>query len=287
MALRAPPARVIIITYFKNKEGIVGTTKLTRKEILSDDPVREAMVRLVGLFRINRGKIAAAIIVIIVIALGFWAWFRYLDSRANAAGAMLGRGMAFFAASVSPEAEDNPFAKGDTPLFKSDEDKYQAAAKEFSATIDSFGAGEAGKSARYYLGLTQLKLGKNEEALKNLEFVAFGSGSRTIGFLAKKALAVYHAESGNAKDAEELLRGMIKDAKCDLPKEDIAMQLSRILVAEGKKDEAVKVLREVSESSQIFGTYNQELLAEIEKLQKDAPAAAAPSAPDAPAEDPK
>ena len=254
------------------KEGVVGTTKLTRKEILSDDPVRENIIRFVGLLRANRAKIGAAVIVVIVLALGFWAWSGYLGSRADAAGAMLGRGMAFFYANVSPDAEDGTYEKGEEPLFKSDEAKYQAAEKEFSAAADSFGAGEAGKTARYYLGLTQLRLEKKEEAKKNLESVAFGSGSRTVGFLAKKALAGYYADSGNAKSAEDLLRGMIKDARCDLPKEEIGMQLAGILVAEGKKDEAIEALREVSEASPVFGVFNQQLTAEIERLQKDVPA---------------
>jgi len=250
----------------------VGTTKLTRKEILSDDPVRENILRLVGFFQANRAKIGVAVIAVIVVAIGLWACSRYMDSRANAAGAMLGSGMAFFSATVSPDAVDDPYAKGEAPVFISDEAKYQAAEKEFSAAINSFGAGEAGKTARYYLGLTQLKLGKKEEAKKNLESVAFGSGKRTIGFLAKKALADYHADSGNVRNAEDLLRGMIKDAKCDLPKEDLGIQLAEILVADGKKDEAIRVLREASEASPVFGVFNQRLLTEIEKLQKELPA---------------
>jgi tetratricopeptide (TPR) repeat protein len=260
---------LLFLFILKIKEGVVGTTKLTRKEILSDDPVRENIIRIVGLLQANRAKIGVAAIVVIVVALGFWAWSGYIGSRADAAGAMLGKGMAFFSANVSPDAEDDPYAKGDAPLFKSDESKYQAAEKEFSAAADSFGAGEAGKTARYYLGLTQLRLGKNEEAKKNLESVAFGSGSRTVGFLAKKALAGHYADSGNAKGAEDLLRGMIKDARCDIPKEEIGMQLAGILAADGKKDEAIAVLREASEVSPVFGVYNQQLLAEIERLQKD------------------
>jgi predicted negative regulator of RcsB-dependent stress response len=258
------------------KEGVVGTTKLTRKEILSDDPVRENIVRLAGLLQANRKKIGVAVIVIIALALAFWAWSRYLDSRAQAAGAILGRGMAFFSGSVSPDAEDDPFAKGETPLFISDEAKYQAAAAEFSVAAGSFGAGEAGKTARYHLGLAQLQLGKKDEAQRNLESVAYGSGNRTVGFLAKKALADYYADSGNVKGAEDLLRGMIKDTKCDLPKEDLGLQLAGILAADGRKDEAIRVLREASEASSIFGAYNQRLLDEIEKLQKDVPIADAP-----------
>ena len=256
----------------------MGTTKLTRKEILSDDPVREKIIRLFGLFQINRAKIGTAAIVIIALAIGLWALSGFFDSRARAAEAILGRGMAFFSAQVSPDAQDDPYAGGGAPLFKSDEGKYQAAEKEFSTAAGGFGAGEAGRTAKYYLGLTQLRLGKKEEAQKTLESVAFGSGSRTVGFLAKKALADYHADSGNVKAAEDLLRGIIKDAKCDLPKEDISMQLAGILSADGRKEEAIKVLNEASASSPVFGVFNQQLVAEIEKLQKEIPASNVPDA---------
>ena len=255
----------------------MGTTKLTRKEILSDDPVREYILRLVGFFQANRAKIGVAVIAVIVISIGFWTWSRHMDSRANAAGAMLGSGMSFFSATVSPDAEDNPYAKGETPVFNSEEAKYQAAEKEFSAAVNSFGAGDAGRTARYYLSLTQLKLGKKDEARKNLESVAFGSGSRTIGFMAKKALADYHADSGNVIGAEDLLRGMIKDVKCDLPKEDLGIQLAGILANDGKKDEAIRVLREASDASPAFGIFNQRLLTEIEKLQKELPVTDVPA----------
>jgi predicted negative regulator of RcsB-dependent stress response len=246
----------------------VGTTKLTRKEILSDDFVHEGIIRLFELFRINRAKIAVAAIVIVVLFIGLWAGSHYLDGRALAASERLGTGIAFFQASVSADAADDPYAKGGAPVFKSDEAKYQAAATEFTAAADAFGAGETGKTARYFLGLTQFKLDKKDEAVKTLEKVAFGSGSHTVGFLAKKALASHYAESGNAKGAVDLLQGMLKDSKCDLPKEELSLQLSRVLVADGKKDEAVKVLREASEQAETLGAFGGQLLAEIEKLQK-------------------
>ncbi|MDR1728603.1 MAG: hypothetical protein LBT74_11890 [Acidobacteriota bacterium] len=250
----------------------MGTTKLTRKEILSDDPVHDGILRLFGILQGNRRLIAVSLAVAVVLAVGLWAGSRYLDARALAAAERLGKGMDFFMANVSADAGDgaDPYASGDgTPTFKSDEAKYQAAAKEFAAVADAFGAGETAKTARYFLGLTQLKLGKKDEAVKTLEKVAFGSGSRTVGYLAKKALAGHYAESGNAKGAAELLQGMVKDSKCDLPKEELSLQLSRVLVADGKKDEAVKVLREATEQpGDAFGTYNSQVLAEIEKLQK-------------------
>ena len=255
----------------------MGTTKLTRKEIRSNDLVHDGIVRLFGLLQINRTKITAAVIVIIILVIGLWAGSWYLDGRALVAQEQLGRGMDFFSASVSAEADDDPYANGETPAFKSDEARYKAAAIEFTAAADTFGAGETAKSARYFLGLTQLRLNEKDEAVKTLEKVAFGSGSRTVGFLAKNALASHYAESGKNKEAAELLQGMIRDSKCDLPKEELSLQLSRILVSDGRKDEAVRVLREASEQSDAFGVFNQQLLSEIDRLQNDSTVPASPA----------
>ena len=63
---------------------------------------------------------------------------------------------------------------------------------------------------------------------------------------------------------------MVKDSQCDLPKEDLSIQLSRVLVAQGKKAEAVKVLREASDKSAAFGAFKQQLVSELDKLQKTA-----------------
>ena len=67
-----------------------------------------------------------------------------------------------------------------------------------------------------------------------------------MGYLSKKVLATEYAESGNNKAAGEILDSMLKDPKCQLPKEDLSLQLSRVLVAQGKRAEAIKLLREAT-----------------------------------------
>jgi hypothetical protein len=69
---------------------------------------------------------------------------------------------------------------------------------------------------------------------------------------------------------------MIRDPKCDLPKEDLSIQLSRVLDAQGKRDEAIKVLREADVISPAFGAFKQQLVAELDRLQKAQKVGAAP-----------
>jgi predicted negative regulator of RcsB-dependent stress response len=246
----------------------VGTTKLTRKEILAEDPVHEAIVQLIEFFRANGGKVGIAIGTIVVLAVGIYGGLQYLDRREIQAQEQLGKGMDFYHAEVAPDATDDPYAKGPAPVFSSDAAKYQAAAKEFSSVVSRYGYAKVSIVARYYLGLAQLKLGQEKEAIQNLESVAGNSRNRTVGFLAKNVLAINYFNSGNYGNAREIFEGMIKDPQCDLPKEDLSIQLSRVLVAQGKRDEAIKVLREAESQSSAYGAFKQQVAAELDTLQR-------------------
>ncbi len=254
----------------------MGTTKLTRKEILAEDPVHEAIIQLVEFFRTNGSKIGIAAAAIVVLALGIYGGIQYLDNREIRAQEQLGKGMDFFHAEVTPGATDNPYGNGPIPTFRSETAKYQAAAKEFSSIASQYGLGKASIVARYYLGLAQLQLGQKNEAIQNLESVANNSRDRTVGFLAKKVLATYYFDSGNYKGARDLLESMIKDPKCDLSKEELSIQLSRVLVAQGKRDEAIKILREAGSQGPAFGVFKQQLATELDRLQSTAKAGAGP-----------
>jgi predicted negative regulator of RcsB-dependent stress response len=251
-----------------NKEGTVGTTKLTRKEILADDPVHGALLWIVEFFRANSKKIGLTAIVVVLVVIGIYAGAQYLESREAQAQEKLAKGMDMFHGQIAADATDDPYSKGPTPTFRSETARYQAAAKEFSAIVDRYSFGRIPIVARYYWGLSQLQTGQKKEAVQNLELVGSNSKDRTIGFLAKKVLAAEYANSGNNKGACEILYGMIKDAQCQLPKEDLSIQLSRALMAQGKRDEAIKVLRDANSQGPAFSMLKQQVTMELDKLQK-------------------
>ncbi len=239
----------------------MSTTKLTRKEILAEDPVHHAMVRLLELLR-ERGKlIAAGVVGVILIALGMYFGAQYMEDRQLRSQDQLARGMDFYHARIDPAATDDPYAKGGEPLFPTEESRYKAAAKEFTEVASS-GPATLAVMARYYLGLTQLQLGQKDKAIRALEEVSSNTSSRTVAYLAKKVLANQYTETGNSKGAVELLEGMIKDPQCELPRVALQLDLARALEAQGKRDQAVKVLREARQdggTSMLLTMVTQEL----------------------------
>jgi tetratricopeptide (TPR) repeat protein len=246
----------------------VGTTKLTRKEILAEDPVHEALMRIIDLFREQGKMIGIVAAAAVIIAIGVYGGLQYLDSREVQAQEKLAKGIDLFHAQIAPDATDDPYSKGPNPTFRDELAKYKAAAKEFSSIVDRYSFGKIPVVARYYLGICQLRIDQRKEAIQNLELVASNSKDRTLGYLAKEVLAENDANSGNYKGASEILYGMVKDPQCRLPKEELSIQLSKALDAQGKRDEAIKVLREASSQGPAFSMLKQQVTMELDKLQK-------------------
>jgi predicted negative regulator of RcsB-dependent stress response len=134
-------------------------------------------------------------------------------------------------------------------LFRTEEARYKAAAREFSSVASAWGVSKLAVIARYYQGLTQMRLGQKEEALRSLEAVRNNTRDRTVAYLARQVIAEHYIETGNPKGAREILEEMIKDPQCALPKSMLQLDLARALEGLGKRDEAIKILREARDGS--------------------------------------
>ena len=256
----------------------MGTTKLTRKQIIGEDPIHDALVNSIERVRANRRNILLGAAAIVVIGIGIIFGMRYMESRDQAAQQLLTRAIDFYHGQIDPTAPDDPMGKGAQPVFRTEEAKYKAASKEFSEVISKYGSSKLAGIARYYLGLCQMQLGQKQEAIRSLESVRDSGRDRTVSHLAKKVLAAIHLESGNHKGAQELLEGMIKDPQCELPKGELKLQLSRALIAQGKRDEGLKVLKEARDES-ARSSFSSQISQELARLEGPAPPQAIPTNP--------
>ena len=225
----------------------MSTTKLTRKQI-SADPIHDVLISTVEVLRERARMIIMVAAGLLLVAVAVYFGLRYLESRNSAGQRELAKGIEYYHGLTDAKAQEDPYAFGPTPVFRTEEDKYRAANTAFETVVGRYGSSKLGVIARYYLGLTQLRLGKKSEGIASLEATANNTKERTVGYLAKKVLASYWVESGNAKKGQEILEGMLKDPQCELPKEDLQLDLSRALMAQGKRAEALKVLQEAQES---------------------------------------
>jgi predicted negative regulator of RcsB-dependent stress response len=244
----------------------VGTTKLTRKEILAEDPVHEAIMQVVEVFRTQGKTLALVAVGAAVLAVGGYLGMDYLEAREQQIQQQLGRAMDLYHARIDPSATDDPYAKGPEPSFRNETAKYQAAIKEFSGVASKFAAGKPGIMAKYYLGLCHLHLGQNNEGIRALDEVRNNGRDRTLAYLARRVLAKYYLNAANYKASQDLLEGMIRDPQCDLPKEDLTVDLARVYQAQGKHDEALKILRKARDEGAKSGI-QPEVQQELSRLE--------------------
>jgi predicted negative regulator of RcsB-dependent stress response len=258
----------------------MGTTKLTRKEILTEDPVQVALIEIVEFFKTQYKNVALGVAAALLIGAGIYFGMQYIDSRDMQAQKEFTKGLDFFHAQIDPAVQDDPYAKGPAPVFRNDTARYEAASKAFSGVIARYGFSKLAVLARYYQGLSQMRLGRKDEAIKSLEAVRNNTKDRTVGYLARKVLAEIYLKSGNPKGALEVLNSMLGDPQCELPQEDIKVQLAQVYAAEGKRDQALKAMREARDQAQL----NRSMLAgqisqELTRLESSGPSAPAAQVP--------
>jgi hypothetical protein len=245
----------------------VSTTKLTRKEIAAD-PIHDALIHTIELLRTHSKLILLSGLGLAVLLLGIYFGLNYLDSRDNGAQVELSKGIDFYHGMLDATAKDDPYAFGPTPVFKSEEARNRAASAIFSSVASRRGSSKIAVIARYYLGLCQKQLGQKNEAIATLAIVTNNTSDRTVGYLAKKVLASYYVETGDPKKGQEMLEAMLKDSQCDLPKEDLQVDLSRAFMAQGKRTEALKVLKDAQESGS-GGMLQSLIFQELSRIQSN------------------
>jgi len=243
----------------------VSTTKLTRKEIAAD-PIHDALITTVETLRSRSKLITLAAVSVVVLAVGVYLGLNYLDARDIRSQQELAKGMDYYHAAVDPSAKADPYALGPNPTFATEDAKYRAASAIFSSVASQYGSSKTGIMARYYLGLCQKQLGQKNEAIASLQAIENNTADRTVAYLAKKVLATYYVETGDPKKGVEMLQAMLKDSQCDLPKEDLQVDLSRAYMAQGNKAEALKVLQQAQEGGS-GGMLQSLVFQELSRLQ--------------------
>ena len=87
--------------------------------------------------------------------------------------------------------------------------------------------------------------------------------------LAKNALAQIYVEEGKVEEAKKIIEAALADAAYELPKEELRIQLGKILTGEGKYEEALNVLQAGASETSSLSPLRQRLMDEQERAQKE------------------
>jgi tetratricopeptide (TPR) repeat protein len=164
---------------------------------------------------------AVAVIVIVLVTIGFMAWRSRQNDAANLA---LNSAMRVFNATIRPAGQ--PATPENKDTFASSAERGKAAAKQFKAIADQYPHTDAGHISRYMEGVAAIQGGDASSGEEHLKKAA-DSGDKNVAALAKMALANYYRANNRLADATRLYKEL-----ADHPTDTVSKPAAQLAMAE-------------------------------------------------------
>jgi TolA-binding protein len=200
----------------------------------------------------TRGRDIGTLVVVVGVALALvagYTWWR--SSRDGRANTMLAEALAIYEAPVvtaTAPAPGSPMPVQQPGTYATEQAKLEAALPKFVEAANAYPSTNAGIVARYHAAATLAVLGKYTEAEQRYQEVVDKAGRNSIyGRTARLGLADSQAAQGKYDNAINTYRELSTDTSAQLPVDGILMQLGRVYVKAGKKDDAVRAFNRVVE----------------------------------------
>jgi predicted negative regulator of RcsB-dependent stress response len=221
-------------------EGEVFLAHISRKELRKDE-VRETLAHGAEAVLSHQQLTMYVVIVVVVVALGFFSWKTYSERQNVRASAAFDDAMTDFQARVPAPGES---AQPGEHTYTDDKTKYTDASKKFADVALKYPRTRTGQLAKYYEALSMERLDKNEEAKKLLQEVA-DSGDSEFAALSRFELAGLHDRTDKPDDAVKLYRQLLTKPTILVPKPLILLALGEHYSAKNPA-EAAKYLKQIS-----------------------------------------
>ena len=194
------------------------------RHALKQDRLVEATKTGVDWFQDHRSRvIQAAVAGVVLLAIVVGALVVY-DQRSSAADQAFGEAMDTYSAPlVQPGQPPNPGER----TFPTAAARAKLANQQFTQVADKYGFFEAGKTARYFTGLTAIDLGQTGQAETALKQVGDGHDA-ALAALAKLALANLYQQLNRTSEAVVLYNQLIAKPTTTVPADATRLQLAAL-----------------------------------------------------------
>jgi tetratricopeptide (TPR) repeat protein len=193
----------------------------------------------------HRSKVTAAaiaVVVLLAILIGGWAYIGYRDTQAKSE---LSLALQKFNAPIRPAGTP---PTGDVLSYASNQERSQAANAEFTHIASKYPFTQTSQVARYFAGISFRDLGNNAEAEKNLLEVS-KSRYPEVASLAKMALAAVYHDTGRNPDAVDLYKQLIDHPTISVGKTAAQLALASLYEAMARPDDARHLYEQMMKES--------------------------------------
>ena len=194
------------------------------RHALKQDRLVEATRTSVDWFQENRSRVVTASIAAIICLVLVVAGLVLYGKRSAAAELAFGEAMDTYNTPLAQPGQ--PAAPGER-TFATAAERAKLANQQFLQIAGQYGLFEAGKTARYFAGLTAIDMGQTGTAETDLKQVADGHDA-ALASLAKLALANLYQQTNRSGQAAELLQQLIAKPTSTVPADAARLQLAAL-----------------------------------------------------------
>jgi len=186
----------------------VARARMSRSELKARDEITTTLERLTENAMTRKNEIVVGLVVLLVLAAGFFGWRYYSSSKNAAAQGQL--------ANVISAFQDT--------TVKEDKERFEKTIVAAQKTMADYSGSQAASLAQYYMALSQDGLGDMPNAVKNLEEVIARGDSDTRP-IAQFALASVYKRNNELQKAVDVLKQL--DASGGFTKAVVAYEFCR------------------------------------------------------------
>jgi predicted negative regulator of RcsB-dependent stress response len=209
---------------------------ISRRDLKKDE-VRDTFERGAEALLSHQQLSLYILVAAVLIAAGVFGWRTYTQRQTVKAAAVFDDAMRIFQAPIgAPPVEGQPNYTDETKKYTDAEQKFAGVAAKYPHT-------RPGELARYYVGLSYEKLGKNAEAKSSLQGLVDSSDAE-IAALSRFELASVDDRMGQSDDAVKLYQGLIDKPSVLVPK-PVAMLALAQHYADKDPAQATKLLNQI------------------------------------------
>lgn len=206
---------------------------ISRKE-LKQDKIHDAIEHGAEAVFSHTTVLAAAILAVVVVAVGYAGWRFYTDRKTVQATAALDVAMKAYSARIGVAPDPNDPSE---PFFPTEAARAQDAVQKFSAVAEKYPSTNPGRLATYYAALCYEDLERQNQALEELKKISSGKDKELVA-MAQYQTGVIYERTGKLAEAAKVFRTLADNSSVFVPRPLVLLELAEVLRQSDPKEAA-------------------------------------------------
>ena len=197
---------------------------ISRKE-LKQDKIRESIEHGAEAVFSHTTVFAAAVLAVVVVAVGYAGWRFYMDHKTVQATAAFDEATKVYSARIGTVADPSD---PNELLYRDEGSRAQDAAQKFSSVAGKYPKTNPGRLAAYYAALSLEDLERHNQALEELKKISSGNDKELVA-MAQYQMGVIYARTGKSDEAVKVFRMLADHSTVLVPRPLVLLELANVL----------------------------------------------------------